>query len=366
MKFKIKQQELSKAISILSKSVATRTSMEILKGIYFLTSGDEIVMTSNNLEIGIQTSIKCEIIEEGSLVIDSKIISDIVRKLPNDIITFETAKDINYIEVRCKNINFSIKYIPTTDFPMPEYIDEKLYFPIDPQDFKSLIEKTGYAISTNESKQDLTVQNIKLENSNMTFYSIDGYRMAVMDKKITDMKFDKKTFVLQGKIMLNIAQIIDNYQDDIKFAFDDRHISIIIGETVITTNLVVQPYRDYSALIPKSFNSTCKINVSELRSAIDRVSLLADNNLVTLETDGTMMKINSKSDSIGQAIEVIEINLEGDNFVIGFNSNYLLDAIKYIDSEFINLNVIDSVSGAVITPENDKNYINLLLPVRIR
>lgn len=366
MKFKINQKELSKALSILVKAVATRTSMEILKGIYFLTGDDEIILASNNLEIGIQTTIKCEIIEKGSIVIDSKVISDIVRKLPNEIITFETSKDINYVEIRCQNINFSIKYIPSSDFPMPEYIDEKLYFNIDAKDFKSLIEKTGYAISTNESKPDLTSHFIRIENSNMTVFSIDGYRMAVIDKKISDLSFDLNEFVVQGKIMLSISSIIDDSVDYIKFAYDDRHISVIIGETVITTNLVLQPFKDFKMLIPTSFNSTCKINVNDLKNAIDRISLLADNDLIVLETSGNMMKINSKSNDIGQAIEVIDVKLDGDNFVIGFNSNYLLDAIKYIDQDYIEMNVIDSVSASVITPENDKSYINLILPVRIR
>lgn len=367
MKLKIEQEKLAKAISILSKAVATRTSMEILKGIYFLATDDELVLASNNLEIGIQTSIKCEIIEKGQLVIESKVISDIIRKLPNDTITLETAKDINYIQMRCQNINFSIKYIPCNEFPMPEYIDEKMHFPIDAKEFKDLITKTGYAISINESKSDLMVHFIKIYDNNMLMFSIDGYRMALMEKRITeDLKFDPKYIMIQGKIMIDIANIIENDTENIKFAYTDKHISVIVGETVITTNLVVQEFKDYKSLIPQSFNSSVRINLEDFRTAIERVSTIANNRLVVLETSNTMMKVNSKNEQVGEAIEVIDINLEGENFVIGFNCNYLLDAIKHIDSENIILNVIDSLSACIITPEDNKGYINLLLPVRMR
>lgn len=366
MKFKVMQKELSKAISIVQKAVATKNTMDILKGIYFETYEGNLLLTANNLEIGIQTSIPCEVYNDGKIVIDAKIISDIVRKLPNDVIHFDTVDDTDFVEMRCQNSKFNIKYISCNDFPMPEYIDEHLFVKIEAKDFKELILKTNYAISNNHPNPLYMAHFFKIIGNKFIMFSIDGFRFVVMSKQFEDVSFDEKKFILQGHTLTDIAKTIDDSVEFVKFAFDDKHICVIIDETTITSNLVTGNFLDYDSIIPKKMNSNVKIKLSDFKSAIERVSLLSNNKLIKFESKDFMMNITSRNDQVGDANEIVDINLEGDNFVIAFNCDYVLDALKSIDDDYIIMKVIDSVSPCIITTESDDSYMHMVLPVRIR
>lgn len=367
MKFNVKQQDLSKAISIVLKAVATKTTMDILKGIYFEIEDNCLFLTTNNLEIGIQTSIPCEVYNDGKMVVEAKIIYDIVRKMPNDIIHFQTIEDTDFIELRCRNSKFNIKYLKCDDFPMPSYIDEKSFVKLDAREFRDLIFKTGYAISINNPNTVYMSHFFKIENDEIIMFSIDGFRCPMMKKKFEDLSFDEKKFILKGNTLVDIAKTIDDSQEEIKFSYDDKHICVIIDNTTITSNLITGNFLDYDSIIPnRKANSIAKIKLSDFKSAIERVSLLSNNKLIKFESKEFMMNINSRNDSIGDANEIVDISLEGDDFVIAFNCDYVLDAIKYIDTEYILMKVIDSVSPCIITPEDDDSYINVVLPVRIR
>lgn len=365
MKFIVQQTELSRALNMLNKAVATRTSIDVLKGIFFKTEENSLFLASNNLEIGIQTEIPCEVEQDGQLVIEGNVITDIMKKMPKGEVTFETANSVDYIQVRSENTNFSIKYIPCTEFPLPEYIDENLYVDIDAEAFSSSVIKTGYAISKNEDKPLYMSHFIKVNGKDMIIFTIDGFRVALIEKNIFDLNLDEKTFIVQGKILMDIAGIISS-SENVKFAYDDKHISILCDNTTITTSLVLGQFLDYKSLIPKSFNSTVVMDIKDLKDAIDRVSLISSNRLIVFETSGNMMKISSRDDTVGEAVGVIDVDLEGENFKIGFNSLYIIDAIKNIESANIVLKVIDEVSACIISPENEPEYINLVLPVRMR
>lgn len=364
MKFTVNNKKLLKAVNMLSKAVAVRTSIDVLRGIFFKTEGENLVLISSNLEVGMQTSIECETEVDGQLVIESKMLLDIVRKLPYEDVTFETGEN-NLISIRCQNINFSIKYMPCEEFPMPDYIDENLYVELDGLKFKQLIESTGYAISAMDEKPEYSSHFIRMNGKNALMFSIDGFRIALCEREISNINFEDKKFIVKGRTMLDIASFIEPENKKIKFAYDDRHISVLIDKTIITTSLVVSRFLDYKSLIPTQFNSFVNVDLKNFTAAIERVSLVSSNKLIILETDSDMLKVSSYDESVGQGIEVIEANISGENFRIGFNGNYMIDAVRHITGEKIVLKLIDEMSAAVITPENDPSYINLVLPVKI-
>ena len=366
MKFKINQMQLSKAISIVAKAVSTKTTMEILKGIYFEIEDDNLVLTANNLELGIQTNVPCEVYESGKIVIEAKIISDIIRKMPNDTIHFQSVEDTDFIELRCKNSKFNIKYLKCDDFPMPAYIDERTFVRLDAQDFKDLVLKTGYAISNNNPNPVYMSHFFKVEKDEFVMFSIDGFRFSFMKKRFEESSFDEKKLILKGNTLIDIAKTIEDSQESIKFSYDDKHICIIIDNTIITSNLIVGNFLDYESIIPQAPTSTAKIKLSDLKSAVERVSLLSNNKLIKFESKDFMMNITSRNDQIGDANEIVDIELNGENFTIAFNCDYILDAMKYIDDEYLIMNVINSVSPCTITPKSNEDYKNVVLPVRIR
>ena len=361
MKFKVNQKDLSKAISIVQKGVATKNTMEILKGIYFEIEDGNLLLTTNNMEVGIQTSVPCEVYEEGKIVIDAKIISEIVRKLPNDTIHFTSIDENDLIEVRCLNSKFNIKYIRCEDFPMPAYIDERFFVKIEADDFKNMILKTNYAIASNDPNQIYMCHFFKIDQNRFTMFSVDNFRFVVMEKE-----FDEKKLIINGGILTDIAKTIEDNVEFIKFAFDDKHICVIIDETIITSNLVTGNFIDYESIIPKNEKSTVTVRVSDLKSAIDRVSLLSNNKLIKFESKDFMMNITSRNDQVGNANEIVDITIDGENFEIAFNCEFLLDILRNVEDEYITMKISNSLSPCKITSQSDENYIHVILPVRIK
>lgn len=366
MKFKVNQKDLSKAISIVQKAVATKNTMEILKGIYFEIEEGNLLLTTNNMEVGIQTSVPCEVYEEGKIVIDAKIIYEIVRKLPNDTIHFTSIDENDLIEVRCLNSKFNIKYIRCDDFPMPAYIDERFFVKIEADDFKNMILKTNYAIASNDPNQIYMCHFFKIDQNRFTMFSVDNFRFVVMEKEFEDISFDEKKLIINGGILTDIAKTIEDNVEFIKFAFDDKHICVIIDETIITSNLVTGNFIDYESIIPKNEKSTVTVRVSDLKSAIDRVSLLSNNKLIKFESKDFMMNITSRNDQVGNANEIVDITLDGENFEIAFNCEFLLDILRNVEDEYITMKISNSLSPCKITSQSDENYIHVILPVRIK
>ena len=347
MKFKVNQKDLSKAISIVQKAVATKNTMEILKGIYFEIEDGNLLLTTNNMEVGIQTSVPCEVYEEGKIVIDAKIIYEIVRKLPNDTIHFTSIDENDLIEVRCLNSKFNIKYIRCDDF-------------------KNMILKTNYAIASNDPNQIYMCHFFKIDQNRFTMFSVDNFRFVVMEKEFEDISFDEKKLIINGGILTDIAKTIEDNVEFIKFAFDDKHICVIIDETIITSNLVTGNFIDYESIIPKNEKSTVTVRVSDLKSAIDRVSLLSNNKLIKFESKDFMMNITSRNDQVGNANEIVDITLDGENFEIAFNCEFLLDILRNVEDEYITMKISNSLSPCKITSQSDENYIHVILPVRIK
>lgn len=368
MKFNIERKELTKAIDIVNKAVMLKTTMDILKGILFEIEDSSLTLTTNNLQMSIQTNLNCQTYEKGKFIIDAKMISDIVRKLDEDTIHFSFVDDTDLIEVRCKNSKFNVKYIKYEDFPMPSYIDENTFVKIDAKKFKEQILKTGYAISTNNPNPVYQSNFFKIDYGKITMFSIDGFRIALMKKEYEDLSYDDKKFILQGQSMMEIAKIIEDEDEFIKFGHDDRHICLMTENTVITSNLVTGKFLETSEFIPKEgdFKSVVKTRLSDFKSAVERVALMSSNKLIKFSTSEFFMSIESRNDSIGNAKEIVDISLEGEDFEIAFNEDFILDALRYIDEEYININIVDNLSPCVITPESNSDYQNVVLPVRMR
>ena len=229
-----------------------------------------------------------------------------------------------------------------------------------------MILKTNYAIASNDPNQIYMCHFFKIDQNRFTMFSVDNFRFVVMEKEFEDISFDEKKLIINGSILTDIAKTIEDGAEFVKFAFDDKHICVIIDETIITSNLVTGNFIDYESIIPKNEKSTVTVRSSDLKSAIDRVSLLSNNKLIKLESKDFMMNITSRNDQVGNANEIVDIKLEGENFEIAFNCEFLLDILKNVDDEYITMKITNSLSPCKITSESDENYIHVILPVRIK
>lgn len=366
MKIICSQKLLSNKVTTVQKGVSSKTTIPLLKGILIETLDDKIKLVGNDLELGIETYINGEIIKEGSIVIDSRLFGDIIRKLPDSFVEIETDLE-NNIYIKCETSEFKIKGHSSDEYPKLPDLDESRCYELPEDLFKNMVKQTVFAISQDETKPILMGELLEIENDDISLVAIDGYRLAIRSGEIENFIGNNKV-IIPGKTLNEINRILSSEEEgNLKIAFTDKHGLFIIKDTKIITRLLEGEFINYKQLMPREYNLRVKVKTKKLLNSIERASLLAKegkNNLVRFSIRDDNMIITSNSD-IGNVHEEIPITLEGEDLDIAFNSRYFIEALKIIDSEEIYLEFTTNVSPCILKPVDGVKYIYLLLPVRV-
>lgn len=364
MKIRIQQRDLSKAIGIVQKGISSKSTLPILSGILLETENNKLKLTGTDLEIGIKSSIDCDIIEEGSIVITSRIFGEIIRKLP-DLPIDIYVDDNNSVHINCGNSKFNLIGLPPMDYPQLPEIREGNYFEIPKDLLKSMIRQTIFATAQDETRPILTGALFETSNNTLSMVAIDGYRLAV--KKVSvDVNEDIKV-VIPAKTLNEVSKILEDDDTEVKISCTQSNVIFNFGNTVITSRLLEGQFLNYKDIIRNEYKLRIRVNTRELQDCLERASLLAregKNNLVKLDISDDKLIITSNSE-IGNVYEELPIELEGNDIKIAFNSKYILEGIKAIDSEEIVMDMISNVNPCIIRPAEDNSYTYLVLPVRL-
>ncbi|MCT4565162.1 MAG: DNA polymerase III subunit beta [Maledivibacter sp.] len=365
MKIKCSQKQLSLAVNIVQKAVSTKTTLPILKGIFLEAKDNTLKLVGNDLDIGIENCIETQVFREGSIVISSRLFGDIIRKLPDADVEIEVDEQ-NNVFIRCENSDFKLVGQPAIEFPELPYVEEENTYVIGQDLLKNMIRQTIFATSQDETRPILTGALIEIENKDILMVAIDGYRLALR-KAYLNADIQNKA-VIPSKTLNEINRILGNESEgNVYISFTDKHILFTIDKTRIISRLLEGEFINYDQIIPKEYKSKVKVNTRNLLDSIERASLLAKegkNNAIKFSIKDEIMSVSSNVE-IGSVNEEVNIELEGEDIDIGFNSKYLLEALKVIDSEDIYLEFTTGVSPCVMKPTDNENYIYLVLPVRL-
>lgn len=365
MKFTCSQSSLSKAINTVNKAVSVRTTIPILKGILLNIKDNRLKLSASDLDISIETTIDVQNSENGSCVVSAKLFSEIIRKLPNSLLTAEL-KD-NKLNINCLGSNFSIISLEADEFPIIKGIESKEFLDINKNNFVDLIKKVSFAASVDEKKGILTGTLLNFENNELEMVALDGFRMAV-SKNILDSNLNKK-IVIPARILNEIQKILieDEGSETISLLVDEKKIEVRTEETMIVSRLLEGEFIKYKDIIPASYKTKMVVNRIDMLSSIERASLLAKegkNNLIKITIENGDVNVSSRSDE-GNVNEKVGAEVEGADLTIGFNSKYLIDVLKAVNDEEITFEMGTSVSACVLKPVDGDNYSYLVLPVRI-
>lgn len=363
MKIKVSQRELTKHINIAQKGISSRTTLQILDGILIETSKDKLKLTGTDLEISIETFLDCEVLEEGSIVVNSRIFGDIIRKLPDANIFIE-AKE-NNINIKCENSEFNIAGNPGEEYPDLPLIVKKDSFTITKDIFKSAIRQTVFATTQDETRPSLTGVLVEIENNTISFVALDGYRLALRKLPINS-SLDLK-IIIPGRSLNELNKILDDKEEDLIINVAPGHVIFNVGDTIVYSRLLEGQFFNYKEIIRKDHKTKVRVNRRDFQNSLERASLLAKEekaNLVRLNIKDNEIIIRSNSE-IGNVYEDILSAQDGEDVNIAFNSRYILEGIKVIDLEEIELNFMGSLNPCIINGVDDENYTYLVLPVRL-
>ena len=371
MKFEMKQDILMEHLNYVIKGISSKNIIPVLNCIKFELNSDGLYLMSTDNDIAIKTFIPASEIESiekaGEIVVSGRYIYDIIKKLPNTMITIEEVVD-NKIYITTTSSSFNLNCNRADEFPVLDLNENKNPIIISQKVFKNIIRQTAFATSTQESRPILTGINMKIEKNIMECTATDSYRLASKKIELSQTIGETINITIPTRNLTELMKLLNDDEGDIELHIFNNKVIFKFGTIIMMSRLINGTYPDTSKLIPESFELTVKVNLSNFFDSIDRASLLtneADKNTIKLESNGNKIVVSSNIPEIGNVEETIEVNKDNDQEIkIAFSSKYMMDALKSLESEEIVLLFNGDIKPIIIkNPESD-DLTQLILPIR--
>ena len=378
------QNEFNYAIQLVSKAVASRPTHPILANLLLTADQgtNKISLTGFDLNLGIQTSFDATVNKSGAITVPSKLLSEIVNKLPSETpVSLDVDESSDNILIKSDRGSFNIKGIPSEDYPSLPFVESGTSLNIDPSSFLKALKLTIFASSSDDSKQLLTGVNFTFNLKYLESAATDGHRLAVvlLDKKEN---FDEKedfasneenlSVTIPTRSLREIEKLVSlrSSENSIKLFYDKGQVVFISSNQIITTRTLEGSYPNYSQLIPDNFTKLFTFNTKKIIESLERIAVLADqqSSVVKIKlNEKDLALVSADAQDIGNASELVPVSFDFDQFDIAFNVRYLLEGLKVISSENVIFKCNLPTTPAVLVPEDNINsFTYLVMPVQVR
>lgn len=376
MRFIIQRDRLVQSVQDVMKAVTSRTTIPILTGIKIVASEDGVTLTGSDSDISIESFIPkeeagdeiAEIKQYGSIVLQAKFFSEIVKKLPTDSVEIHVENQFQTV-IRSGKSEFKLNGLDAEEYPLLPQITEENVVKLPTDLLKAMIRQTVFSVSTSETRPILTGVNWNVENSELTCIATDSHRLALRKARIETETNENYNVVIPGKSLNELSKILDDNNDPVEIVITENQVLFKAKHLLFFSRLLEGNYPDTSRLIPQESKTEIVVNTKEFLQAIDRASLLAregKNNVVKFTTiqDG-VVEISSNTPEIGNVVEELQSqSVEGEELKISFSAKFMMDALKTIEGTEIKISFTGAMRPFVIRPINDDSILQLILPVR--
>jgi DNA polymerase-3 subunit beta len=377
LKLTVLKDHLNEAIGHVSKAISSRTTIPILTGIKIDATGAGVTLTASDTDISIQSFIALEtdgttIVElyaKGSVVLPAKFFAEIIRKLPTNQVEIEVGEQFR-TTIRSGSSEIQIMGLDPEEYPLLPQIDEDKIIRIPSDLLKTMIRQTSFAVSTNETTPILTGVLWTIADGKLKFIACDRHRLASREASIdVDPNLKFNNIVIAGRTLNELNKILPEQNALIDIVIADNQVLFKMNAILFYTRILDGTYPDTSKLIPQAFQTEMVVGTKELADSIDRAYLLSredKTNIVRMmmKEDQTI-EISSSSSELGKLTEQLNLHkLKGELLKISFNSKYMLDALKVMDSDFIQIGFTGAMQPIIIKPEENSNLLQLILPYR--
>lgn len=372
----IERQALAHAVNQVAKAVSSRTTIPILTGIKLTMTPEECLLTGSDSDISIQASIPVEeddreiikVVKLGSIVLPSRYLTEIVKKLPEDEVEIEVRDQFITI-IRSGQAEFNLNGLDADEYPRLPEIEENQVIQIPSDLLKTVIRQTVFAASAQESRPILTGALWQLENNQLTVVATDSHRLAQRKIRVTgDPQLSFNNVVIPGKSLQELSRLIDGETGEVHIVVTSNQIMAKANRLLFFSRLLEGTYPDISRIIPQTSKTKLIMENKQLTQAIERSILLARDgkHVVRLTTEeSNMIQLTSTTPEVGRVVEHVPAQeVSGEELNISFNARYVLEALRALDSEQIQIDFTGSMSPFVIKPTDHDDIIHLVLPVR--
>lgn len=367
MKFSCSTKELSEACSNVMRAVSTKVTIPTIEGILMECGSDTLSLTGYDFEFGINTTLQANVTEPGAIVINAKVLSDIIRKLPDGKVSFE----INGTSVSIVNgaAQYNITGIDADDYPELPSVSGGYPLFLNQRMLQSMVNQTLFAVADNESAKPVhTGLKFELTLNQLRLIGVDGYRLAIRTETV---KYNGEniSFIVPKKTIRELIKLMDGDEEkDISVSVGKRHIVFEIDNYSIISRLLDGDFLDYNAAVPKTCATTVLINTDDAITCIERALPVIENdkkNPIRCLFDNEEMRVSTVS-GLGRVVDYTHANISGERVEIGFNSRFLLDALRAADTDQVKIELNSAVSPAKVLPVNDDGFLFLVLPMRLK
>ena len=370
MKIICDKDKILKAINSVTKAVAYKTTMHILEGILIQTNDNEVKLTTYDLEIWIEYIIEAQVEEQGAIVVNAIMFSEIIRKLPDTEIKIYINEN-NLLVIECEGSVYKLATMNPNEFPELPQINIENSIELEQNALKEMIRKTIFAVSTEENRPIFTGCLFEVVDNKLNLVAVDGFRLAWKSKYLQT-KVNNFSAVIPGRTLNEINKIILDNFDTIQIGIAKNQALFEMENCKIVTRLLDGEFLNYSNVIPSMWDTRIRVNKNNIQNCFERVSLISSSSIEKEKKYPVKVSIDigkvviSCTNQTGDAKEEMYVSTEGKNLEAGFNPKYFLDAFRAIDDEEVFIDFGTSISPCIIRPVDNGDYIYMILPIRMK
>lgn len=368
MKFTSSKEQLVNAIQIVQKAVSNKNNLTpVFSGIFLKATEHTVELQATNIEISISASIDATVEEAGTTVLSAKFFSEMIRKMPGEMITITTNDKEGTAKIVAGRSEYSLVTLPADDFPTFKPLTDINSFIVKDVVLKDLIKKTVFACAQDDTRPIFSGVCLEFNGDTISMAATNTHRLSVKKDKISTVD-TPLTMLIPGKMLTEVSRILsDDLPTDIKISYERNQICLSFDRVFLISRLIEGQFPDYRRVIPREFATNVIVDTKEFADAVSRVSLIAkegDYNVIKFDFEGEKIHIYSSNPDIGTAEEWVNCSISGDPILIAINSNYVADILKNIYTEKTEISLNQTLSPVRIRPEQSEDYVYIVTPVR--
>jgi DNA polymerase-3 subunit beta len=375
MKVSVLQENLARGISIVSRAVATRSTLPVLGNILIATEGGRLKLAATNLEIGITHWTGAQVHDDGAITVPARQLADYVNALPPDRVEMELNEKTQTLHLKCARYDANIKGVDASEFPIIPTIGDNNKLTIEPDVLKEMIAQATFSAAQDDSRPVLTGIFARFDRDSVTFAAADGFRLSVRSAVLTSKVAAPVSVIIPARALQDVARILGEQQAPVEIAITDNRSQVLfhLENTDIVSQLIDGNFPDYNQIVPKSYTTRTIMSRSELQNAVKAASVFAReaSNIVRLnissgnDMGGGKVVIAAQSAETGDNVGEIDATVDGDPIEIAFNARFLADVLGVLNAPQVALETSSAASPGVVKPVGREDFTHVIMPMHI-
>lgn len=378
MRLSCLQENLVRGLSVVSRAVATRTTLPITQNVLLSTDQSRLKLAATNLEIAITTWIGAQVEEEGSITIPARLLTDFVNSLPSERIDIESTAQPKGLNLQCARTETHINGTDAEDFPPIPTVESGVAGKIEPQVLKDAINHVAFAAATEDSRPVLTGVKVEISGQDFTFAAADGFRLAVYRGKLAEPMPEDVSFIIPSRAMQEVNRVIGGQEEPVEFTITPQKSQALfrLESVEIMSQLIQGTFPNYSQLIPQSYGTRAIVELEDFLRATRTASIFArdGSGIVRIQLTGGdngtgRLLISSRAEELGDNQGEINASIEGDDAKIAFNAKYLAEVLDVLGKGQVALETTSPSSPGVLKPVTiapDTDYVHVVMPMFVQ